>query len=128
MSDLHRRGTETALQSCGGDERLSLVFEDDGETGYLYVLDHTDSPGQPIKDALHLYNVNGPDVVEHSVSFHWSGDGKRCALFFGGTAVAFVDFATKQALSRSNFPEFSTWTQQARARWSDDAPGLVDKQ
>lgn len=121
MRTLHRQGDATALQSVSTDARLRLVFEDDGETGYLYVLDHSEGDAQPIKDAVHLYNVDNSEVVEQLVSFGWSHDGRRCALFLGDMPVALVDFDKRLALSPSNFPQFSTWTQRARTQWSDEA-------
>jgi hypothetical protein len=32
------------------------VFEDDGQAGYLYALDMS-AAGNPMQDALHIYNV-----------------------------------------------------------------------
>ena len=55
----HRAGQEVVLQADGPRGRYSVVFEDDGETGYFYGLALTAAApaDNPIVDALHLYNV-----------------------------------------------------------------------
>jgi len=49
-------GTETFVESVSPRGRYALVFEDDGATGYYYALD-TNKEGNPIVDALHIYDV-----------------------------------------------------------------------
>jgi hypothetical protein len=114
----HRRGTSAAYQSVSSDPRLRCVFEDDGGTGYLYALDHTDGSAQPIKDAVNIYTVDTANDLDATFDFQWSDDGQRCVMKLDGEPVAIVDFQTKQLSARSNFPRTSPWTGMARVPWT----------
>lgn len=71
-------GTETVLESGSLKNSLMVVFEDDGDTGYLYGLDRS-REGNPILDALHIFNVaNVTDKqLPSEAQIVWSGDGKK---------------------------------------------------
>jgi len=113
----HRRGTKAAFQSVSSDARLRCIFEDDGEKGYLYALDHTEGSAQPIRDAVNIYNVDSSNDRDATFEFRWSEDGRRCILKLDGEPVALVDFEAKQLSAQSNFPETSPWTRAARVPW-----------
>ena len=113
----HRVGTKAAYQSVSSDARLRCIFEDDGDTGYLYALDHSDGSAQPIKDAVNIYNVGTAIGQEVTFEFRWSPDGRCCLMKLNNESIAFADFDEKQLLARSNFPSVSTWTQQPRMLW-----------
>jgi hypothetical protein len=100
---------------------FSAVFEDDGDTGYLYGLDQT-HPAQPILDALQVYNVrNVTDRDEPSVAqIVWSADGMRVALFINDYPHAAFDFARRRGYCRSGFPPPSREYSAEGHEWSDE--------
>jgi hypothetical protein len=91
-----------SLAPAGG---LSAVFEDDGRTGYFYALDGS-GDGNPIKDALHIYNVE--DVTDghipSDVKIGWSEDSQKCVLLINGYPHGVFDFNGKSGYCRSGFP------------------------
>lgn len=100
-------GEAVVIQGPAEEPPYSLVFEDDGETAYLYCLDlaRKDKEG-PIVDALHIYNVaqvaerGGPCKLE----MIWSGDHRAAALFLNRRPQAVVDFGARRACCRTGFP------------------------
>lgn len=63
-------------------EGLFCVFEDDGETGYLYLSEHG---GAGIIDHLHIYD--DPDQVgvkEEDIEVVWSKDYSKCGVKIWG--------------------------------------------
>ena len=89
---------------------LSVVFEDDGETGYFYALDYS-SASQPIQEAVHIYDVmsvvgrDRPSVVRIA----WSADATKASLWINDYPHAVFDFAAKRGYARSNFPPPRKW-------------------
>lgn len=82
-----------------------VVFEDDGETGYLYGLDGSRAD-QPILDALHIYNVSGVTDKDSpaTVEIAWTDDGLKVCLIINRYPHAIFDFEAKRAYCRNNFP------------------------
>jgi hypothetical protein len=81
-----------------------LVFDDDGETGYLYV---TSEDFSEVLDALHLYNSDteyAPKPGE-TAYFLWSRKFGRAGLFYHNMYIAIVDFEDARACCRSGYPE-----------------------
>jgi hypothetical protein len=124
---IHRHGSKAVYESKSPDESLSCVFEDDGATGYFYVLEHADAAAQPIKDAVSIYEVSPTYQQQHAVEFRWSADGRRCGFLLDDRFEAFVDFDTKAVTAKSNFPPLSLWTQEPREKWTDAVIGQLDK-
>ncbi len=61
-----------------GPNGLACVFEDDGETGYLYLYAQ-DNRG--ILDDLHIYTRSeNLEVNEDDVKVLWSTDGQKCGV------------------------------------------------
>lgn len=85
----------------------SVVFEDDGETGYLYACS-SEFEGN-IMDAVHIYNVK--QVTDRDkpskVQIAWSPDGQMAALVINKYVHAVVDFAAKRTCCRTGFPSTS---------------------
>lgn len=100
---------------------FSAVFEDDGDTGYLYGLDQA-KVTQPILDALHIYNVQSvTDRNESSLAqIVWSADGMRVALFINDYPHAAFDFAKRRGYCRTGFPPPSSNYSVEGHEWSDD--------
>jgi hypothetical protein len=82
-----------------------VVFEDDGDAAYLYVLDHRRGPEQPIVDALHVYNAaDEKDGDPLDLQVVWTADGLAAALLLDGVPCAMADFAAPRFMCRSEFP------------------------
>ena len=99
-------GEKNVLESMPSkNSNYKLVFEDDGETGYLYVL-VLNNTENPIVDAMHIYNVK--NVTDKKVKSHfmieWTKDGTKGALFINNYCHAIVDFTENGAYNRNGFP------------------------
>lgn len=115
-------GTPVVVEGASPAGRFGIVFEDDGDTGYLYGLDFEQSDN-PIVDALHIYNV--ANVVDRSqpsnIRLIWSEDGNRAALLVHGYAHAVFDFEAERGYCRTGFPPPGpNWSPQGHS-WDDNA-------
>src|SRR5262245_34851230 len=74
-------GNAITIQGSSPSTQYSVVFEDDGETGYLYGLD-TSSPEIQILDALHIYNVSNisDGDIPSQIQIIWTADGLKALL------------------------------------------------
>ncbi len=121
-------GHETVIGRCSPSTEYEVVFEDDGETGYLYGLDNRRDENR-ILDALHIYNVsNAVDREKPSlVKILWSQDGLKAALLINEFPHAVFDFAAKRGYCRTNFPPFYSsapdWPNRSK-EWNEDAMDL----
>jgi hypothetical protein len=100
------------------------VFEDDGEAGYFYALDHRDGEN-PIQDAVHIYNVASisDSATPSTVQIVWSGDGQKAGLIINRYPHAIIDFAARRAVCRSGFPAPGPgWTGH---EWDEGAVALL---
>jgi len=119
-------GDKTFLAEDAPAGQYSVVFEDDGETGHFYAVDHARSD-RTILDAVHIYNVASvPDRERPStLSIVWSDDGPKCALLINSHPHTAFDFVAKRGYCRTNFPNFpgqpnGVWS-EADHSWSDEA-------
>jgi hypothetical protein len=61
-----------------GPDDLTCFFEDDGETGYLYV---SDKKLRKVVRHLQIYNNAGAiRPSQNDISVVWSDDGKKCGV------------------------------------------------
>ena len=115
-------GKKVLVDSASPTGRWGVVFEDDGETGYLYALDLLEQQNRknPIQEALHIYNAkNVTDKDRKSeLAILWSDDGQKACLLINSYPHAVVDFAAKRAYSRTNFPRPSKWKNHD-FKWDD---------
>ena len=100
------------------------VFEDDGDTGYFYALD-TSVEGNPLQDAVHIYNTANVTDREQPVSaaIGWSIDSKKVVLLINDYPHAIFDFEGKQGYCRTGFPPPNPdgkWSTDGHS-WSDSA-------
>jgi hypothetical protein len=96
-----------------------VVFEDDGATAYLCACDRS-LEGNTILDAVHIYNVADQSGRPLQLELAWSPDGLKAGLWLAGTLYGVVDFATRRAYSRTNFPPpGGPWTAEVREPWTD---------
>jgi hypothetical protein len=110
----------------------TVVFEDEGASGYFYACDRShEKLEDSILDAMLIYNVaaveKGADgkAAERIVSIDWSRDGQKAVLYLDGVAQGLFDFAARCGYCRSNFPNFladqgDVWNRSSHA-WSDAA-------
>jgi len=113
-------GTPVVIEGASPAGRFRIVFEDDGETGYLYGLDF-EQRDNPIVDALHIYNVT--NVADRSspsnVQLIWSSNGSRAALFINDYAHAVFDFEAQRGYCRTGFPPPGpNWSPEGHS-WDD---------
>ena len=115
-------GQAAAYKSVSPKASFAVVFEDDGDTGYLYALDTTRTE-QPILDTLHIYNVaNVTDRSKPStLQVAWSDDGLKAVAVINRYPHAVFDFEAQRGYCRTNFPPPDTaWTRHSH-EWDDAA-------
>ncbi|WP_238871902.1 DUF2251 domain-containing protein [Halopseudomonas maritima] len=118
-------GTETVLESRSPVNSFAVVFEDDGSTGYFYGLD-VNQEGNPILDALHIYNVDNisDKHLPSEAQIVWSGDGNKSLLLINGYPHAAFNFLNQRGYCRTNFPPpDERWTQHSH-EWADEVLAL----
>lgn len=86
-------------------DHLSVIFEDDGETGYFYALDTRQA--MPIVDSLHIYNASAVSEKEtaRKLQICWSQDGNFALLLINDYPHAAFDFVKLIAYNHSKYPE-----------------------
>ena len=104
----------------------SAVFEDDGETGYLYACRRDAKPH--ILDACLVYTAR--DVIDRDkdsvAEITWSTDGLKAGLLINDYLHAVIDFQQRKAWCRTNFPPpGGDWHAESREPWSDDLGKLL---
>ncbi|HET9913092.1 MAG TPA: DUF2251 domain-containing protein [Anaerolineales bacterium] len=121
LSEMITIGNPITLECPSPKTSFGVVFEDDGETGYLYGLNF-ENEEQPILDALHIYNVK--DIVDKDVSVKveiiWSEDGLKACLQINGFPHAVFDFESSKAYCRTNFPRPDRRFTNSH-KWNDEA-------
>lgn len=114
-------GKKVFIEGRSPVTQYSVVFEDNGETGYLYGLD-TAQADQPILDALHIYNVK--NVADRSQTSQlrliWSFDGLKAILLINDYPHAAFDFENRRGYCRTNFPPPDTRFTKFSHEWSDE--------
>ena len=115
-------GEPLILESPSPTAAFGVVFEDDGDTGYLYGVDLSRTP-QTILDALPIYNV--AQVFDRDASWTiqivWSSDGLRAALLLNLHPHAIFDFEAHRGYCRmKSSTSGSGWAQHDHA-WDENA-------
>src|SRR5690606_13852401 len=72
-------GEPAHVQGDAPEGSYSAVFEDDGDTGYFYALDYDGPGGQPIQNALHIYDVASitDKHLPSEIKIGWSLDSEK---------------------------------------------------
>ena len=118
-------GEKVVLQVDAPSRLVTVVFEDDGDTGYFYALTPNESGQLELLDALHVYNaedsLRGTSV---QLEIAWSEDSQLAGLRMNASLWALFDFGAETGWSRSNFPPpAGRWRMgEARPDWDD---GLI---
>src|SRR5512138_349873 len=114
-------GNPITLECSSPKTNYSVVFEDDGDTGYFYGL-NLDNTKQPVLDSLLVYNVK--DILDEKVSVKveiiWSDDGLKSCLAINGFKHAIFDFESKKAYCRTGLPAPDPRYTSSH-KWSDAA-------
>jgi len=116
-----RVGVPDQVHGDAPDKAYSAVFEDDGDTGYFYALNHS-RDGQSIQNALHIYNVaNISDKhLPSEIKIGWSLDSEKVVLLVNGHPHAVFDFSSRHGFCRTGFPPPSSRSEWKVHGWSDD--------
>ena len=95
------------------------MFEDDGETGYVYALNLA------VVDAVHIYNVLSAvgRSRQSQVEILWAADGMKSALPINRYPHAVFDLEKRRGYCRTGFPG----SRQGSGDWSEnhDCDGSV---
>lgn len=79
---------------AGGPPLLFGIFEDDGDTGYLYVLDRVE---QKILQRLQIYDdARRLSVSSEDVQVTWSEGGSKCGVLIWNEMRGIIDLAGKR--------------------------------
>ena len=83
----------------------AIVFEDDGDTGYAYVVDMSGEEPR-ILDALHLYDAGAVSDADedHELAIVWDDAGTHAAVFLNRYAHAMAGFEPPLAMCADDFP------------------------
>jgi hypothetical protein len=116
-------GDETWYASDAPAGSYSVVFEDDGETGYFYAVERRGADMQ-ILDAVQIYAVR--NVVDREIPSElqvvWSEGGQQAALYVNSYPHAVFDFQARRGYCRTGFPPppQTGWSSQGHG-WDEDA-------
>jgi hypothetical protein len=88
------------INALSPDGKWLCVFEDDGETGYLYFCPmSTTGEMLGIADALWIYNQISPSIYEcEKVHIIWSQDSTKSAFIVDGECWGMIDLSSKRKL------------------------------
>lgn len=124
VSETVTLGNPITLECPSPKNSYSVVFEDDGNTGYFYGLD-LEKIKQPVLDSLLIYNVK--EILDENVSVKveilWSEDGLKSCLAINGFKHAVFDFESKKAYCRTGLPAPDRRFTNSH-KWSDTALDL----
>ena len=116
-------GDETWYASDAPVGCHSVVFEDDGETGYFYAVERQGADMQ-ILDAVQIYAVR--NVVDREIPSElrvvWTEGGQQAALYLNSYPHAVFDFQARRGYCRMGFPPppQTGWSSQGH-EWEEDA-------
>ena len=90
------RGHEVFFSFSSDKTGRTLVFEDDGESGYLYVM----SSEQKIEESVFVYRSEPHEASQSEVlEVAWSFDGWVARVQLGGELVAVLNYRAQQFFS-----------------------------
>ncbi len=86
-------------------EHFVVMFEDDGETGYFYAMDLTQTE-QPVVDSLHIYNVDAIEARHETrkLQICCSEDGNSAYLLINDYPHGVFDFTRLVGYNHSKYP------------------------
>jgi len=95
-----------------------IAFEDDGDTGYLYV---TTEKFDHIYDALHLYDAKDGDRLKpgENAFIVWNQTLQKGGIHYHGHFQAVFDFLNQTARCRNSFPPATAEWCKSTHDWQD---------
>jgi hypothetical protein len=114
-------GQDTFIESCPSTVDNAVVFEDNGETGYLYAIERTSEEKMKVLDAVNIYDVDRvtDKDIPCEVKIYWNDDFDKAALLINDFCHAIMDFKNKTGSCRTSFPPSS-------GNWPDGRTELTD--
>ena len=110
MNPVNMNDTSFIIHARGVGGRLG-VFEDDGESGYLYLYE---PQGRKVLRHLHIYDrTRNLDVSARDVQVTWSSDGTKVGVVIWGKMRGIID--------TQNDRDGRVWLE------SRDTPGIADR-
>ena len=124
-------GDDLFVESFSPESPYGVVFEDDGQTAYLYAVEK-DKEGESLRvlDALHIRETgiepeegeeepitgsSDPAQKPSKLQIVWSRDWMKCALVIDGLCHALFDFIAHGGYNINEFPPPNDfWTQGDR--------------
>ncbi|MEY2538610.1 MAG: hypothetical protein QOG67_2350 [Verrucomicrobiota bacterium] len=98
-------GIPVVHASTSPTQVYSVVFEDDGETGYFYARN-----GESIVDAVQIYTTSDRSGTA-TLQIAWSDDGLKVVAIIDRRPEAVFDFSARRGYSRANYPQpAKDWT------------------
>ena len=92
MESKESSGTAEFIKEASGPPGLFCVFEDDGETGYLYIYE---PDGRGVVRHLHIYDRSPKlPVQEQDVQVVWSEDLTKCGVRIWDKMRGIIDIAS----------------------------------
>ena len=114
-------GKPVVFEARSPDGKHTVVFEDDGDTGYFYALNRPSGNENPIQEAMSIYDVK--NVAEKTkpsqLVIVWLADSSQAALFINSHPHAVFDFKAHRGYCRTNFPKPGKWGKDFK--WDDAA-------
>ncbi|GAA0180861.1 hypothetical protein SH2C18_34810 [Clostridium sediminicola] len=100
-SDLNQEEESYVIDSPSPNDKWTTVFEDNGETGYMYLCSsNEDGEFNQIVDHLWIYNKINPPIEEcKNVFIIWSDDSNRTGLIVDGECWGIFDLSRKRKLN-----------------------------
>lgn len=98
-------GSKVVIEAPSPSSPYTVIFEDDGETGYFYALDPLKKE-QPVQDVLHIYDLGSVrDRKKPSIAqIAWTEDGTKVVLLINRYPHAVFNFSDKRGYCRPAFP------------------------
>lgn len=99
-SDLNQEQESFVIDSSSPNNKWVTVFEDNGETGYMYLCSFNENGEfDRIVDHLWIYNQINPPIEEcKKVFIIWSDDSNRTGLIVDGECWGIFDLSSKRKL------------------------------
>ena len=99
--DLNQKQKSFIIQSYSPDDKWIVVFEDNGETGYIYFCSSKENGElDKIVDNLWIYNQINPPIEKcKKVFIIWSDDSNRAGLIIDGECWGILDLTSKRKLN-----------------------------
>jgi hypothetical protein len=116
-------GQDTFIESLSPENHYGVVFEDDGETAYLYAMEKDkEGTGLRVLDALHIRNTEAGETAPDPANLKivWSRDWMKCALVIDGYVHALFDFEAHGGYNINEFPPPNEFWTKGDRKLSDE--------